>query len=486
MMINLVLKRTLVVWAAWFAGLLTSCTGLGAQQASEDFIAFVDVSVIPMDREVVLEHHTVVISGDRIRDVGPVGDVSIPSGTRLIPGEGKFVMPGLMDMHVHLWPEGDLLVYVANGVTTVRSMFGSPEHLEWREEIRRGDRFGPTIYTTGPILDGEPAYWPGSVVVTTPEEAERVVGEQREAGYDGVKVYDNLLPHVYEAIVAAAGKHDIPVYGHTPLRVELYRALGGGQRSFEHMMDFVYGLLPEDSSIRSGIIDGFAGKVEDKSQALFVTPYENADERRMPALVAEAVRTGAWICPTLVVAQRAARDSVEAETLWEHPAVAYVAPEVKAYWKNQDARFRSERVDLAGMKRGVDLEFRFAAALHRAGAKLILGTDAPNPFVFPGLSVHDELYNLVEAGFSPYKALRAATADAAEFLGSANDVGIIAQGMRADLIVLEANPLHDIKATQTLKGVMVGGQWHPDVDLATRLGELAVRYERATSGGSQD
>lgn len=226
-------------------------------------VAFVHVNVVPMDHERVLTDQTIIVRDGRIQRIEPSARIKVPEGAIKIDGRGKYLMPGLADMHVHIWHEGDLLLYVTNGVTTVRNLFGDPKHLQWREQVKRGERLGPTIYSSGPITDGKPAFGPGSTVVSTPEEAARAVIEQKEAGYDGVKVFANLSPEAYNAILAAAKKHKVPVWGHVPSRVGLRGVLTKGQRSFEHMMDFVFALLPEDSPIRAEIIDAFVREEKD-------------------------------------------------------------------------------------------------------------------------------------------------------------------------------------------------------------------------------
>ena len=203
-------------------------------------LAFVNVNVVPMDSERIIADQTVLIQDGRIHAIGPASSTSIPKGATRIDGRAKFLMPGLADMHVHLAHDEEadpdaLVVFLAAGVTTVRNMWGQPIHLEWRNRICEGDLLGPTIYSVGPITDGDPPFWKGSSVVTTPDEAAKEVAAQKRAGYDGVKVFTNLTPKVYTAILDAARKHDLPVYGHVPTRIGLSRALTSGQKSFEQI-----------------------------------------------------------------------------------------------------------------------------------------------------------------------------------------------------------------------------------------------------------
>src|SRR5262245_56672488 len=181
-----------------------------------DALVIEQVSVIPMDRAEVLPDQTVVVRGGVIAQVGPAGAATLPSDSRHIDGRGRFLMPGLADMHVHVWDENDLYLFVANGVTTVRNMFGAPLHLDWRARIERGELVGPRIYTAGPIIDGKPAVWPGSVELDDPEEAAGVVEEQKAAGYDFLKPYARLTPECYAALVAAGEEQGMLLMGHVP------------------------------------------------------------------------------------------------------------------------------------------------------------------------------------------------------------------------------------------------------------------------------
>ena len=271
------------------AVLLACCSVVGcmtqpdAQKAGEA-LAFVSVTVVPMDSERVMADQTVIVRDGRIDEIGPASQAHVPENAVVIDGRGRYLMPGLADMHVHLESEdpASLAVFLANGVTTVRCMWGNPEILQWRRDVESGELLGPTIYTTGPILDGDPPYWPGSTVITTPEQAVREVAAEKQAGYDAVKVLDNLLPDVYEAVLRAAREQGLPVYGHVPWRVGLEDALGGGQKSFEHITDWMHALLPDDSPVRRTLLEIQAGKQPMTFQTYMVQPFKNADVGGFP------------------------------------------------------------------------------------------------------------------------------------------------------------------------------------------------------------
>ncbi|MCH8815906.1 MAG: hypothetical protein IH957_12605 [Chloroflexi bacterium] len=216
--------------------------------------AFVDVTVVPMDEERLLEGQTVVVQEGKIASVGPTEQSNLPEEVQRIDGGGRYLMPGLVDMHVHYNEPSFAALFIAHGITTVRNMWGSPIHLRARDLIARGEGFGPNIYTCGPLMDGDPPWWPGSAVIETAEEAERSVAEQKEQGYDFLKVYSNLKREAYDAIVSAAGKYDIRFVGHVPERVGLAHALASGQASIEHLHGYLTAIMRDGAPEMSGTL----------------------------------------------------------------------------------------------------------------------------------------------------------------------------------------------------------------------------------------
>lgn len=432
-------------------GILLGGLSLHGQQTP---VAFVDVTVVPMDRERLLLHQTVVTENGRITALGAVQTIRLPKVTQRIDGRGKFLMPGLADMHVHLNVRGgDGLVtneeyatlFIANGVTTVRNMWGNPDILAFRRAIEQGSIIGPQIYTTGPLTDGNPPIWRLSrVVETIPQAIDAVTSDKRE-GYDAVKVYNHLSLEVYQAIVSTARKVGLPVYGHVPNRVGVEGVLAARQDSIEHVEGYLEAL--------------------DRNQS-----PDKASE-----LVAATRSAGTWNCVTLVFYQGSV-PADEAERLLAKPSMRFMPPKVISAWRdNPQLRaltpYQFGRLRLYDEKRN-----KFVKALHEGGAKILLGTDTPNQFVVPGFAVHDELRNLVNVGLTPYEAIKAGTSDAAEFLKSQNQWGTVAVGLRADLLLLDENPLHDVGNIDRRVGVMVRGRWLPEADLKTRLVGLIASY----------
>jgi imidazolonepropionase-like amidohydrolase len=369
-------------------------------------IAFIDVTVLPMDAERRLEHHTVVVRDGRIILLGPVATVQHPADAVLIDGRGRFLMPGLADMHVHM-SRSDAPVYVRHGITTVRNMWGFGNLAAIDSDIRADRLVGPTIHSVSSGLDGTPPKWPETRLVLQAADADAAVAEQAARGWTTLKMYQDLLPEVYDAIVDAARRRNMEFVGHVPHRVGLTRVLAAGQRSIEHL-----GGIEEIVSVTGG--RGAAS-------------WRAIDGARIPQVVAMLHASGTWGSPTQVIFVAIAQQFSAAE---------------------RDAIIQNRRIMLK--------------ALFDGGVPLLAGSDAGIEVTAPGSSLHDELRDWVAAGLTPYQALRAATTKAARFLREENEFGRIAVGMRADLLLLRADPLRDVTATTSIDGVVLRGAWLPN------------------------
>lgn len=453
-------------------------------RAQERPVAFVDVTVVPMDKDQILAHQTVVVVDGRITQVAPAASVKVPSGALKIDGRGKFLMPGLADMHVHfMMPafagkspasassdpslqtrptsaskdyarqnQERALLYVANGLTTVRNMWGDPTIDALAKEIDSGNVLGPHIYSVGPLTDGNPPVWEGSRLVETREQAEEAVHSDKQAGYIAIKVYNRLSKDAYEAIIAAARQQGLPVVGHVPIAVGLPEAIAAHQDSIEHLTGFWQALQPDDS----------AGQKKSSSELL-----EQADPKKLPALVQTIKAAGIWNCPTLAlhIAPRTDPSWLEEEKL--------IPPDVLEPSKRMYEGSKSAK----DSPKGHALDLAIVAALHSGGAHLLLGTDAVKAGTLPGFSLHDELAYFVAAGMTPYEAIRAGTSDAAIFLHQEKEFGTVAAGHRADLLLVEANPLEDVKNVAKRAGVMVNDHWLTEEELQQRLTALKASFQ---------
>ncbi|HYO13725.1 MAG TPA: amidohydrolase family protein [Thermoanaerobaculia bacterium] len=471
---NAILHRRLAVLGVlllWTA----ACASRGGERRKDGTpgtVAFVGVQVIPMTGDgTVLRDRTVLVRGDRIAAVGPRDEVEIPAGALRIDGAGRTLMPGLADLHVHLeyFDDPDLLaLFLANGVTTVRNMDGRPHILEWRRRIASGELAGPTIVTAGPLLDGDPPLLPDNTVVKDAAQAAAAVIAQAKAGYDFIKVYTNLSPEAWTAILEAARERGLPIAGHVPREVGIERVLTSGQTSLEHLDGYDDLIEADDSPFRSRW----------HWAKLYMGVPTDAEKVRRAAEQTAAAKV--WNVPTLVEKEKVA--PLEEMVGWlDRPEMRYLPPAAREAWdpRTWDPR-RARLVTSMGeeereiLTRGRQNRLALVRALHDAGAGLLVGTDTPQPFVLPGFAVLEEVRLFVEAGLPPEAALAAATREAGRFLGK--DFGTVEPGRRADLLLLEANPLEDVAVLARRAGVMVRGRWMPEADLRALLDRLASRY----------
>jgi len=440
----------------------------GAARAQQAAVAFVGVSVIPMDAERVLQDQTVVIRGDRIAAIGRRADVQVPYGATTIDGRGKFLLPGLAEMHAHVpqpqqeraigagYTERVLFLYVANGVTTIRGMLGHPSHLELRQRIRRGEITGPTLYTSGPSFNGNTA--------PKPETAIRMVREQKAAGYDFLKIHPGLSRATFDALARTADSVGIRFAGHVPADVGLARALEAHYASIDHLDGYVEALAVGRTP--SGTPTGFFG----------ADVVDAVDEARIPELARATRDAEVWNVPTQVLMSGFAGGD-DPDTAARRPEMQYMPAQVVAQWVGTKRDFQSQP-DFSAERVGrlVEVRGRIIKALHDAGAGLLLGSDAPQVMNVPGFSALAELQALVEAGLTPYQALETATRNVATYLGWLDRTGTVAVGKVADLVLLDGNPLSDIRNVRNRAGVMLRGRWLPSAEIQRRLEEIAAVY----------
>ena len=440
--------------------LLLACACIGARVASPSagrILAIVGVSVIPMDSERLLHAQTVLVRGDAIAAMGPASSVDVPAGAERIDGTGRYLMPGLIDAHVHLRDPGELLSYLAHGVTTVVHLSGPsgnvPDVLRLRQQVARGDTSGPTIYASGRVLDGDPPVFPGtSTVVRTPGDAKRAVEARRAEGVDLVKVYNNLRTSELQAVTRAAHEHGLSVWGHVP-RIDgrataLQQALSAGLDVIAHGEEVFFTILYRDVEAH---LDG--------------SRVPTVDEDLMREAVRLIHEHDVAVIPNLsfVAMTRWQLDGLS--RLWAEPEIRFLHPRTLDMWRQQNPTSRPDLARFDRRERGKQAVVRLLTrALNDARVPLLLGSDASGPGMFPGKSAHLELSELVSAGLTPYQALEAGTNSAGRllhrYLRGSPAFGTVTAGSRADLLLLEANPLTDIANAARIAGGIVQGEWY--------------------------
>lgn len=422
-------------------------------------IAITNVSVIPMDRERVLAGQTVVVQGNRIITLGPTTQVNVPEGATRIDGAGKFLIPGLAELHAHL-PGGQnaaalervLELFILNGVTTIRSMLGDTAHLRLRAEIARRSRQGPRLVAAGgPSFNGQTA--------ATPQAAMQLVQAQKAAGYDLLKIHPGVPRVAFDSLAAMANRLQIPFSGHVPLAVGIERALEARYHTIDHIDGFLEALIRDGAPVTS-----------QQSQLFGANLVAHLDESKIAPLARRVREAGVGIVPTegFLVGLFGA---LPAESLLTRPELRYWFPNQVNAWANQKRNIDAQ-YSAADRARFLELRQTAIKALHDAGVTLLLGSDAPQLWDVPGFSIHRELGYYVDAGLTPYQALATGTINVARFFGWEADAGTIATGKRADLVLLEANPLDDIANTSRLAGVMVAGHWLDRAEIDRRLAAL--------------
>lgn len=406
--------------------------------------AFQHFNVVPMTGPRLLRDQTVVVRGDEIVAMGPSLHAHIPKGAVVIDGRRKlFLMPGLCDMHTHLRYENDLSLYLANGVTTVRNMRGTTQHLKWREEVRSGAIDGPRIYTAGPRLGHDPGY----TVLNTAQEGDSEVRREKAAGYDCVKVYDELPGLVYKQVVKTAAEVGMPVVGHVNSDLGVRGVLAAHQYSIEHAEQYAYHWFP---------------KYKDSEMPALV--------RAAPQMAADTKKARSWVCPTMGYIRDLAQLAIDPTPILNRPEVHLLHPETYLYWTTQTKPAESYREN-------IDLDHFQDALVHdldRQGVGLLTGTDS---YIFGsvmGFSLHRELCRMAEAGLSNYRVLCDATRNAGVF--SHANFGQIKRGMAADLLILRSNPLRDLRALDQIEGVMDRGRWHSRSELDRMLAKIKAEY----------
>lgn len=463
MLLTITMKRCFL-FAILFAALLPA----GEQSGR---IAIVGVTVIDCTGAPPKPDMTLVMNGGRIEELGAASEVVVPEDAKVIPGSGRFVIPGLWDMHVHmLWPGLPQVfsrLFVANGVVAVRDMHGDPAVLNaYQKEVASGFAVPLRIAASGFAVDGPASVLPQARSVSTDTEGYQMVRTLRAEGLDFIKVYSHVPRKAYFALAAEARRLSMTFCGHVPISVSAKEASEAGQKSIEHLSGVLLACSSDEHALReemNALQDAKTASRLSYARLLQASTHpkrllDSYDERKARALFAQFAKKRTWQTPTLVTLRAYALGNDPALTA--DPRLRFIPNAVRESWHlgtewNPESRSAS---DSALAMRRFRKEMDMVREMNLAGVPLLAGTDVGNPYIFPGFSLHDELMLLAEAGLTPMQALQAATRNAAEYLGRLEETGTIEKGKRADLVLLKANPLDDFRNLNAVEAVFINGR----------------------------
>ncbi len=445
--------------------LLGSCQPTPEQKITSGTLIS-DVSIIEVSSGNILEHQFVEIDSGKIRRIlTSVKDLN--SYQTVIDGKGKFLIPGLAEMHAHIPSppvskeslEDILFLYLSNGITTIRGMLGHPSHLELKKMVAKGEVLGPRIFTSSPSLNGN--------TVRTPEEAKAKVTQYQQDGYDFLKIHPGILRPVFDQIVMTANEVNIPFAGHVPVDVGIRHALNSGYSSIDHVDGFLEGLVPESAHVNPRE-NGFFG-------------YDFtmlADTTLIPSLVGLSKKNKVWIVPTQSLFERWFAP-VSSDQLLREPEMSYMPVTTLTNWKIRKEQSMGKDTGFSEVQweRFNAIRLQLIKALQENGHGMLLGSDAPQLFNVPGFSIHHEIEGMLHAGLSPLQILQSGTMNPAIYFERQEEFGQIKEGLAADLLLLGENPLEDMQALKKLEGVMIAGRWIDRKTIDKKLKVIASHAE---------
>ncbi len=421
-------------------------------------IVFTSVNVVPMDSEKIITNSMVLVKDGKVIAIGK--KLKYGKNALVIDGKGKYLIPGLAEMHAHVPPNENieshkevLFLFAANGITTIRGMLGHPKHLELRSMINSGEVFGPRFYTTGPSFNG--------LSVKTAERGASMVREQKAAGYDYLKLHPGLTKETFAAVSATAKKVGIPFAGHVSFGVGVWRAIDAGYSSIDHMDGFVEAMVP-----------GIESMVEQQTGLFGMFVADKADVSVIPALMKDLKAKNIWVVPTQSLADRWFAANYTGDDFLKDPDSKYMDKKIVSQWIDTKTNLMANaQYDATKIEAFIKLRRKLIYECQQNGVGLLLGCDAPQIFNVPGFSTHNELKYLVDAGLTPYQALRTGTVNVAKYL-NLSEAGTIKPGAVADLVLINGNPLTDITNTKKVEGVMVRGKWLSKSEIEAGLKKL--------------
>lgn len=422
-----------------------------------------NVNIVDVRTGAIHEGKQIVIDSGKIKHISDAVE-NAESYARHIDGTGKYALPGLAEMHAHIPSpetskqriEETLFLYLSNGITTIRGMLGHPSHLEMREKAKTGDLLSPRIFTSSPSLNGNS--------LPTPEEARTKVTAYKNDGYDFLKIHPGIQLEVFDELVKTANDVGITFSGHVPVDVGIRHALESEYASIDHVDGFLEGLVPESENVNPAE-NGFFGY---NFTAL-------ADPGKIDELVQMAKENKVWIVPTQSLFERWFAPA-DGDELLAQPEMKYMQASTLAEWKQRKEQTTGEGTgfEVAQWEKFDEIRMQLIKKLQENGHGMLLGSDAPQLFNVPGFSIHHEIDGMVRAGLTPLEIIQSGTVNPAAFFGKEDLFGEIKEGLDADILLLNANPLEDLSALKELSGVMVRGTWLDKESIDKKLGEIAA------------
>ena len=456
---SLTAKHMKPFFSFYFFLLLFANTARGQAAQPDREMVFRSVNVVPMDQEGILPNRDVRVKGGKIIAIAPSGKETYGHDVLVIDGRGRYLMPGLAEMHAHVPPVDNLepmkevlSLFALNGITTIRGMLGHPRHLELRQKLQQGEILGPRFITSGPSFNGQS--------VKTPEGAAAMVRQQKEAGYDFLKIHPGLTKANFDAVAKTAKSVGIPFGGHVPFDVGVWQAAESGILTIDHMDGFVEALVPADGQTEQG--NGLFG--------MFIAG--KASNEKLPALIATLQKNKTWVVPTQALAERWFTPAKTASEFRNDAEMKYMPASTLNSWVNSKTNLANNpNYSAAALNELITLRKKLILACHQNGVGLLLGSDAPQVFNVPGFSTHQELEYLVAAGLTPFQALQTGTVNVGRFLNNPG-LGLVKAGAVADLLLLSKNPLENIAHTKSIEGVLLGTVWLPKAAIEEGLKKL--------------
>lgn len=451
------MKNVFLSWAVLF---LFACNSGSSDTPAAGVFVIQNVSVIPMDTETVLENHDVFIADGKITHMAPTTEKAPGKDALIIDGTGKFLIPGLAEMHAHI-PRGEdtaamkdiLELFVLNGVTTIRGMLGDPIHLELKAQLSKGEITGPHFYAAAPGLMGS--------TVKSVKDADSLVRKYKNEGYDLLKLLPGLTLENFNAIVKTAKEVNIPFAGHVSYDVGIWNAIAAGYASVDHLDGFVESLVP-------GV-----EKIPEPERGLFgLHIARKADLSKIDALVTALKQHNIGVVPTEALPERWFTPLRTAEAFSKDPEMVYMNEGTLNNWVRAKNNIMADPLyDSAGVIALIALRKKILKACSDNNVSMISGSDAPQVFDVPGFSLHQELKYMADAGLTPFEVLQTSTVNAAAYFNHPGS-GVIKPGAASDLVLLNGNPLNDITQTANIAGVLIGKQWLPSNVITQRLEAL--------------